>query len=60
MFLRTIPDAIDSLGPSDEDRGKIYFGNAMKMLRLGRRGAVTGLATAKSPPRPHQQDLPRD
>jgi len=37
MFLRTIPEAIDSLGLSDEDRGKIYFGNAMKMLRLRHR-----------------------
>jgi hypothetical protein len=50
MFLRTIPEAIDSLGLSDEDRGKIYFGNAMKMLRLGRRGAVTGPATATPGP----------
>ena len=29
---------IDSLDLSDEDRDKIYFGNAMKMLRLRHRG----------------------
>ena len=50
MFLRTIPEAIESLGLSDEDRGKIYFGNAMKMLRLRRRGAGGGAAAAARGP----------
>jgi predicted TIM-barrel fold metal-dependent hydrolase len=34
MFIRTIPDAIDSLGLSDEERDGIYFGNALRLLKL--------------------------
>jgi len=34
MFLRTIPEAIDALGLSEEDQDKIYLGNALRMLRL--------------------------
>lgn len=34
MFIRTIPDAIDSLELSDEDREGIYFGNALRLLKL--------------------------
>lgn len=33
MFLRTIPDAIDSLGLLPEDRELIYFKNALKLLK---------------------------
>jgi predicted TIM-barrel fold metal-dependent hydrolase len=49
MFLRTIPEAIDSLGLSDEDRGKIYFGNAMKMLRLRKRELSSNACDAAKP-----------
>ena len=34
MFIRTIPDAIDSLELSDEEREGIYFGNALRLLKL--------------------------
>ena len=34
MFIRTIPEAIDSLGLSDAEREGIYFGNALGLLRL--------------------------
>ena len=44
MFLRTIPQAIDSLGLSEEDRGKIYLGNALKLLRLRGRRPISGAA----------------
>ncbi|WP_420224882.1 amidohydrolase family protein [Pigmentiphaga litoralis] len=34
MFLRTIPEAIDSLDLSDDDREGIYFKNALRMLKM--------------------------
>lgn len=40
MFLRTIPQAIDSLDLSEEDRGKIYLGNALRLIRLKHPGAL--------------------
>jgi predicted TIM-barrel fold metal-dependent hydrolase len=34
MFLRTIPDAIDSLTLSGSERESIYFRNALRLLKL--------------------------
>jgi predicted TIM-barrel fold metal-dependent hydrolase len=34
MFLRTIPDAIDSLGLPESERESIYFRNALRLLKL--------------------------
>ena len=34
MFLRTIPEAIDSLDLTEKEREGIYFGNALKLLKL--------------------------
>ena len=34
MFLRTIPEAIDSLELSEDDREGIYFKNALRMLKM--------------------------
>jgi len=34
MFLRTIPEAIDSLDLSEDDREGIYFKNALRMLKM--------------------------
>ena len=34
MFIRESIRAIDSLKLKDADRRKVYFGNAMRMLRL--------------------------
>jgi predicted TIM-barrel fold metal-dependent hydrolase len=35
MYLRTIPEAIDGLAISQAARNKIYFGNALRLLRMG-------------------------
>ncbi|WP_382328602.1 amidohydrolase family protein [Hydrogenophaga sp. UC242_50] len=34
MFIRTIPEAIDSLKLSEEEREGIYFGNALRLLKM--------------------------
>lgn len=34
MFIRTIPEAIDSLELSDQEREGIYFRNALRLLKL--------------------------
>ncbi|MPS29768.1 MAG: amidohydrolase [Alcaligenaceae bacterium] len=34
-FIRSIPDAIDALDLSEADREGIYFGNALKLLKMG-------------------------
>jgi len=34
MFLRTIPQAIEELGLPQDEKEKIYFGNALRLLRL--------------------------
>ena len=35
MFLRTIPQAIESLDLAEDDKRKIYFGNALRLLKMG-------------------------
>jgi len=34
MFLRTIPQAIEELGLPQDEKEKIYFGNAIRLMRL--------------------------
>jgi hypothetical protein len=34
MFIRTIPQAIDSLNLSTEDSEGIYFRNALRLLKM--------------------------
>ncbi len=34
MFLRTIPQAIESLNLAEDDKRKIYFGNALRLLKM--------------------------
>lgn len=34
MFIRTIPEAIDSLGLTEPERESIYFGNALGLLKM--------------------------
>jgi predicted TIM-barrel fold metal-dependent hydrolase len=34
MFLRTVPQAIDELGLSQEDREGIYFRNALRLMKM--------------------------
>lgn len=34
MFLRTIPQAIEELELPEDEKGKIYFGNAIRLMRL--------------------------
>lgn len=34
MFIRTIPQAIDSLGLTEQERESIYFGNALGLLKM--------------------------
>jgi predicted TIM-barrel fold metal-dependent hydrolase len=34
MFIRTIPEAIDSLGLPQDERDGIYFGNALRLLKM--------------------------
>lgn len=38
MFLRTIPQAIEELGLPQDEKEKIYFGNALRLLRLKHSG----------------------
>ncbi|MGC2519737.1 MAG: amidohydrolase family protein [Burkholderiales bacterium] len=49
MFIREVIRAIDSLKLKDSDRRKVYFGNAIRMLRLELPGVDTG--TPKSAPK---------
>lgn len=35
MFLRTIPEAIEALNLAEDDKCKIYFGNALRLLKMG-------------------------
>ena len=35
MFLRTIPQASESLNLAEDDKRKIYFGNALRLLKMG-------------------------
>jgi len=34
MFIRTIPEAIDSLNLPEEEREGIYFRNALRLLKM--------------------------
>jgi predicted TIM-barrel fold metal-dependent hydrolase len=36
MYVRITPAAIDALGLSQQARDKIYFGNALRLMRMGR------------------------
>src|SRR5260370_28127270 len=50
LFIREIIKTIDSLKLKDGDRRKLYFGNAMRMLRLELPGSPKGEAKPKSRP----------
>jgi predicted TIM-barrel fold metal-dependent hydrolase len=50
LFIREIIKTIDSLRLKDDDRRKLYFGNAMRMLRLKLPGASKGKPKARSRP----------
>ena len=47
MFIREVIRAIDSLKLKETDRRKVYFGNAIRMLRLD----LPDARTAKAPSR---------
>src|SRR5258708_7227884 len=52
LFVREIIKTIDSLKLKDDDRRKVYFGNAIRMLKLELRGGPKGEPMKKSrPPR---------
>ena len=36
MYIRQTMEILDSLDITEEDRGKIYHGNAERLLKLGR------------------------
>src|SRR6266853_657520 len=44
LFVREIIKTIDSLKLKDDDRRKVYFGNAIRMLKLELPGAPTGVS----------------
>src|SRR6266568_2034023 len=50
LFIREIIKAIDSLKLKDGDRRKVYFGNAIRMLRLELPDALKEKPKSKSPP----------
>src|SRR6266852_1636024 len=50
LFIREIIKTIDSLRLKDDDRRKVYFGNAIRMLRLKLPDAPKGKAKVKSLP----------
>jgi aminocarboxymuconate-semialdehyde decarboxylase len=45
LFIREVIKAIDGLKLKEDDRRKVYFGNAIRMLRL----ALPGAPEAKAP-----------
>jgi len=47
MFIREVIHAIDSLKLKDTDRRKVYYGNAIRMLRLN----LPDARAAKAPSR---------
>jgi aminocarboxymuconate-semialdehyde decarboxylase len=47
LFIREVIKAIDGLKLKEDDRRKVYFGYAIRMLRL----ALPGAPAAKAPPR---------
>jgi predicted TIM-barrel fold metal-dependent hydrolase len=55
LFIREIIRTIDSLKLKDGDRRKLYFGNAIRMLRLDLPGAPKGEAKPKAPARPRKK-----
>src|SRR5438552_18715695 len=50
LFVREIIKTIDSLKLKDDDRRKVYFGNAIRMLRLELPGTPKSGAKPKSRP----------
>src|SRR6266404_1131854 len=51
LFVREIIKTIDSLKLKDDDRRKVYFGNAIRMLKLELPGAATPKSsTSKAKP----------
>src|SRR5206468_4851381 len=50
LFVREIIKTIDSLKLKDDDRRKVYFGNAIRMLKLELPGAPKSEAKPKSRP----------
>jgi hypothetical protein len=48
LFIREIIKTIDSLKLKDEDRRKVYFGNAIRMLKLELPAAPKSQAKPKS------------
>jgi predicted TIM-barrel fold metal-dependent hydrolase len=51
LFIREIIKTIDSLKLKDSDRRKLYFGNAIRMLRLELPGVPAVKAKAKAEPK---------
>lgn len=51
LFIREIIKTIDSLKLKDSDRRKLYFGNAIRMLRLELPGVPAVKAKAKAKPK---------
>jgi predicted TIM-barrel fold metal-dependent hydrolase len=58
LFIREVIKAIDSLKLKEDDRRKIYFGNAIRMLRLALPGAPAAKA-AKPKAKPRKAARPK-
>jgi len=55
LFIREVIKAVDGLKLKDDDRRKVYFGNAIRMLRL----ALPEAKAAKPRAKPRRASKPR-
>jgi aromatic ring-opening dioxygenase catalytic subunit (LigB family) len=51
LFIREVIKAIDGLKLKEDDRRKVYFGNAIRMLRLALPDAAAKTVRIKAKPR---------